>query len=307
MVPMVHVLHQTSALAPKGGKDLTAISLCVLKSVPTEDIVWLPIHASVLLSGLAERVLNRVVLASQVGKVHAAVMVDAVLRKLAVVTKDGQANCAALLSVEVKQDLRAVLAMACAANRIPARVLKGGLAKTVVECCVTKSVLYTVHAKALVNVSAVQDSQATTVLSQSVIARMVVNAWHHTYAIAHQNGRVTHAHSPSVMASQRLVVPAQDMGTVGALVNVRVTAVGVAQDVNSQNAMRLWVQGHAISMGNALHMIPVSAVKDGVGSGALCLCVTGYLLVRMLAMDMANASILKNAVATKVGMAIGVV
>jgi hypothetical protein len=59
-------------------------------------------------------------------------------------------------------------------------------------------------------------------------------------------------------------------------------------------------------MENALHTIHVSAVKDGVGSGALCLCVTGYLFMRMLVMDMAIASPLKNAVATKVGMAIGV-
>jgi hypothetical protein len=239
VVPMVHVLHQMSVLAPKGGKDLTAISLCVLKSVTTEEFAWLQTHASVLLSGLAERVLNHVVLASQVGKVHAAVMVDAVLWKLAAVTKDGQASCAALLSVGVKQDLRAVLAMACAANHIPARVLKGGLVKTVVECCVTKSVLHTVHAKAQVNVSAVPDSQAINVLSQSVIARMGVNAWRQTYAIALQNGRVTHVQSPSVTASQRLVVPARDMGTVGALANVRVTMVGVAQNVNYQNAMGL--------------------------------------------------------------------
>jgi len=132
--------------------------------------------------------------------VHAAVAVGAALQNCAAATKDGRANNAALLSVELRLDLRDARVTECVANHIRVNVPKDGLVKTVVECSAMRNVLHMVPVKGLQSANAVQALLGNTAWTLCVIVQMVENVWPHIRVSAHQNGPVISVRSQNATA-----------------------------------------------------------------------------------------------------------
>lgn len=131
---------------------------------------------------------------------HAAVTVGAALQNRAAATKDGQADSAALLCVELEQELRGAQATEYAANHIRVNVHRDGLEKTVAECSATRNVPRMVHVKAQRSANAVLGLLESIARTLYVTARMEESVWRLIRASAHRNGLVISAHLQSAMA-----------------------------------------------------------------------------------------------------------
>lgn len=131
---------------------------------------------------------------------HAAVTVGAALQNRAAATKDGQANSAVLLSVELRRDQRGVQATECAANHIRVNVHRDGLVRIVVECSATRNVPHMVRVKAQQSANAVLDLLESTARTLYVTAKTEESVWRLIRASAHRSGPVISAHSRSAMA-----------------------------------------------------------------------------------------------------------
>jgi len=95
------------------------------------------------------------------------------------------------------------------------------------------------------------------------------------------------------------------MGTAVVQESAHVTVVGVVQIASCRSAMGFWQRAkRAIGTAHALRMTLVSAIKDGVASGALSQCAMACLPVRMHAAGMVrvytltSASVMTGGVAT---------